>query len=331
MLFQKKSGEYAGVEALRLLNHKSEKTKKLTLGDHHCRTDEGQFDMVDFASDEFSIVKLYKHIERHFMPEEKYGVDVGRFFCRRAAEKVLKKRRKDNAGFTVGIHPNDVWSTKYFSDQMKALAIRCSFANATRCTGQGKRAEGVSRLVNSKEIIPLCESMRASRHNSVDAHLGYTEADEEAHGKRYRAMGVKTNSFMDKKCKVAKSDTGDAPAATTVNALAMANAQTDAAPAARVNALGMGGMAGMGMGGMGMAGMGMGVNGMNTMMQQSMLLQINMQMQMLQQQQQQTMMSMGMGGMNTGLGVATNAEPYMSVEAQDPNLENVGGAKITFE
>ena len=80
--------------------------------------------MVDFASDEFSVVKLYKHIERHFMPEEKYGVDVGRFFRRRAAQKVLKKRRKDDVGFTVGLHPNNVWSTKYFSDQMKALAIR---------------------------------------------------------------------------------------------------------------------------------------------------------------------------------------------------------------
>ena len=45
----------------------------------------------------------------------------------------------------------------------------------------------------------MCESMRASRHNSVDAHLGYTEADEEAHGKRYRAMGAKTNSYVDKK------------------------------------------------------------------------------------------------------------------------------------
>ena len=33
----------------------------------------------------------------------------------------------------------------------------------------------------------------------MDAHLGYTEADEEAHGKRYRAMGAKTNSYLDKK------------------------------------------------------------------------------------------------------------------------------------
>ena len=96
MLFQKNSGEYAGVEALRLLNHKCEKMKKLTLGDHHYRTYEGQFDMVDFTSDEFSIVKLFKHIERPIVSEESYGVDVGRFFRRRAAEKVLKKRRKND-------------------------------------------------------------------------------------------------------------------------------------------------------------------------------------------------------------------------------------------
>ena len=91
-----------------------------------------------------------------------------------------------------------MWSTKYFSDQMKALAIRCSFENATRCTGQGKRSGCVSRLVNSKEIILLCESMRTLRHNSEDAHLGYMEADEEAHRKRYRAIGAKTNSYLDK-------------------------------------------------------------------------------------------------------------------------------------
>lgn len=46
-------------------------------------------------------------------------------------------------------------------------------------------------MVNSKEIIPLCESMRAARHISTEAHLGYAEADEEAHSKRYRAMASK--------------------------------------------------------------------------------------------------------------------------------------------
>ena len=62
----------------------------MTLGDHHCRTDEGQFDMVDFASDKFSTIKLYEHIERYFIPDEKYGVDVGHFFRCRAVEKELK-------------------------------------------------------------------------------------------------------------------------------------------------------------------------------------------------------------------------------------------------
>ena len=34
--------------------------------------------------------------------------------------------------------------------------------------------------------------MRATRHSSVEAHLGYAEPDEEAHSKRYRAMASKT-------------------------------------------------------------------------------------------------------------------------------------------
>ena len=75
---------------------------------------------------------------------------------------------------------------------MKELAERCGFTNPTRCTGQGKRSEGVSRMVNSKEGIPLVESMRASRHDDVSAHLGYVEPDEEAHSKRYRALASKT-------------------------------------------------------------------------------------------------------------------------------------------
>ena len=109
VLEQKRSGDYAGKEALRLLNHKCEKTKKLTLGDFHCRKSDGQFDMVEFDSDEFSIVKLYKHIEENFMPDVDYGLEVSRFFRQRAAEKELRKRKKGGITFTVGLHQNDIW------------------------------------------------------------------------------------------------------------------------------------------------------------------------------------------------------------------------------
>ena len=157
----------------------------------------------------------------------------------------------------------------------------------------------------------MCESIRASQHNSVDAHLGYTEADEEAHGKGYRAMGTKTNSYQDKKAKTEENE-GNAMEITRSNTV------TGVAPAATlgVNALGMGGMGGMGMGRM------------NAIMQHNMCLQMNIQIQMLQQQQQQMMMNMGMDGMSMGLGVANtdpNAEPYISIAQQDPNIENVGG------
>lgn len=105
---------------------------------------------------------------------------------------VSQKRAKERHTFTIGLHPNDVWSGSYFTKMMKELAVRCGFDNPTRCTGQGKRSEGISRMVNSKEDIPLCESMRAARHAAVEAHLGYAEPDEAAHSKRYRAMASKT-------------------------------------------------------------------------------------------------------------------------------------------
>ena len=105
----------------------------------------------------------------------------------------------------AGLHANDVWGGSYFTSKMKELAVRCGFSNPTRCTGQGKRAEGISRMVNSKEFIPLCESMRVARHDSVDAHLGYAEPDDEAHDKRYRAMASKTVSKCDDDRKVRSS------------------------------------------------------------------------------------------------------------------------------
>ena len=46
------------------MNHTSEKTKNLSLGDYLCRKDDEQFDMVDFPDDESSIVALYEHIEK---------------------------------------------------------------------------------------------------------------------------------------------------------------------------------------------------------------------------------------------------------------------------
>ena len=74
------------------LNRKHKKTKKPTLVDFSCRKLDRQLDMVDFGLDEFSIVKLYKHIKEHFMPHFEYGIEVSRFLCLCAADKELKKR-----------------------------------------------------------------------------------------------------------------------------------------------------------------------------------------------------------------------------------------------
>ena len=90
VLGEKKEGEVKGRDCLKLLNHVTEKKKKLLLQDYLCRKDNGQFDMVDFLQDQFSIVKLYKHIEKNFMPAEETGIEVGRFFRRHASNKEMK-------------------------------------------------------------------------------------------------------------------------------------------------------------------------------------------------------------------------------------------------
>ena len=76
---------------------------------------------------------------------------------------------------------------------MKEIAVRCNFDNPLRCTGQGNRQNGISRMVNSSECIPIKESMMASRHKSIESHMIYERPDEEAHAKRYRALMAVTD------------------------------------------------------------------------------------------------------------------------------------------
>ena len=95
--------------------------------------------------------------------------------------------------FVVGLHRNDVWSVNYFTKKMKELAVRCNFDNPLRCTGQGNRQNGISRMVNSSECIPIKESMMASRHKSIESHMIYERPDEEAHAKHYRALMAVTD------------------------------------------------------------------------------------------------------------------------------------------
>ena len=75
---------------LKLLNNTVEKKKKLTLWDYNFRKDEGQLNMVDFPDDEFSVVKLYKHIENNCMPHFNSKISADRFFRRHASAKVMK-------------------------------------------------------------------------------------------------------------------------------------------------------------------------------------------------------------------------------------------------
>ena len=32
--------------------------------------------MVDFVSNDFSVINLYKHIDAHFLPDTKHGIEV---------------------------------------------------------------------------------------------------------------------------------------------------------------------------------------------------------------------------------------------------------------
>ena len=61
--------------------------KKLSLGDYLCRKSEGQFDIVNFPDDAFSIVTLYEHVEKHSFSSYEIGIEVGRVFRRTGSKK----------------------------------------------------------------------------------------------------------------------------------------------------------------------------------------------------------------------------------------------------
>lgn len=46
--------------------------------------------IFDFPDDKFSVVKLYKYIEKEFMPHVSSSIFVNRFFRRDAVTKVMK-------------------------------------------------------------------------------------------------------------------------------------------------------------------------------------------------------------------------------------------------
>ena len=69
-----------------------EKRKKLDPKDYNCRNDEGQFDMIKFEDNEFSVVKLFGHIQQFFLPPSDSGIDVDRIFRRHVSNKEMKVR-----------------------------------------------------------------------------------------------------------------------------------------------------------------------------------------------------------------------------------------------
>lgn len=57
-------------------------------------------------------------------------------------------------------------------------------------------------MVNPNTGIPLCESTRAVRYDSVVAYFGYAKPDDEASDKRYQTLDSKNVSKFDDDRKV---------------------------------------------------------------------------------------------------------------------------------
>ena len=113
----------------------------------------------------------------------------GRFFRRRAPQKVIDQRRKKNDFCEIDLStPNGHLGANQFTKYTRRMAIRCRFENPERCTAHGKRKEGVSAMVNAKESVDDEVHRKSSRHKSIASNLRYRVANDTAMDKKFDAL-----------------------------------------------------------------------------------------------------------------------------------------------
>ena len=130
------------------------------------------------------------------------GLEDGPFFVRRAAQKVLRLRKKNGMTHEAGMHKNDKWGINYFPDQMKALAIRCGFNDAENYTMRSNRRAGITKLASS--TLGTANIQKAARHQSVEANRLYQQEDESDHVNRSKVFFKAIESKTTKKKKSQK-------------------------------------------------------------------------------------------------------------------------------
>ena len=78
----------------------------------------------------------------------------GHFFRRRAPQKVIDKRRKNNDFTEMDLtSPNGHLGANQFTKYTKRMATQCHFLKPDRYTAHRKRKEGVSAMVNAKDAV----------------------------------------------------------------------------------------------------------------------------------------------------------------------------------
>ena len=161
------------------------KNEKLSLKNPFSTDSPEDHEIPSDPSDPLDFVKIFKHYRFVLGPVHPFG----RFFRRRAPQKVLDKRRKKNDFTEIDLTtPNGHLGANQFTKYTRRMAVRCRFENPERCTAHGKRKEGVSAMVNAKEVMDDEVHRKSSRHKSISSNLRYRVANDAAMDKKFDAL-----------------------------------------------------------------------------------------------------------------------------------------------
>ena len=161
------------------------KNEKLSLKNPFSTDSPEDHEIPSDPDDPLDFVRLFKHYRYKLGPVEPFG----RFFRRKAPQKVIDKRRKNNNFTEIDLSsPNGHLGANQFTKYTRRMAVRCRFEKADRCTAHGKRKEGVSAMVNAKDAVDDEVHRKSSRHKSISSNLRYRIANDTAMDKTFDAL-----------------------------------------------------------------------------------------------------------------------------------------------
>ena len=112
---------------------------------------------------------------------------VASFVVEYLKRQLIKDEKNDFTEIDLST-PNGHLEANQFTKYTRHMVVRCRFKNPERCTAHGKRKEGFSAMVNTKELVNDEVHRKSSRHKSISSNLRYRVANNTAVDKKIDAL-----------------------------------------------------------------------------------------------------------------------------------------------